>query len=409
LIYNNTIAGISGAFNTGGNILVNGGSGNICRNNLGYDIAGTFSVTCSTTSSNGEESSDPFVNYATGNLHLSTGIAGTTIATPYDTDMDGVTRGGDGTWDRGAYEYGGADFTPAAFSFTDNVNVPVNTVIYSDSIEVADIDDDTSIDISGAGCEYQVNGTGGWLTSGDNVVLGNTVALRVPSAPTYSTDRACTLTLGESVSDTWHATTIAAAAVDYVPIPPRMRAHLRQSPTGYTPPADPGYVGHIAPTAAQSISESPYSNNGWNSPEFIYSSGEASITAATFGTGDLSYVLKGYSFNFSAIPDGATIDGVEVIINARHGSDALPVTISLAQLLDTSRVKVGTNQYSSPQTLTTSAADYTVGGAADLWGNALTPAWVKDADFGVALGFTAGGNKAKVYVDSVTMKVWYTP
>jgi hypothetical protein len=116
LVYNNTIAGISGSVNTGGNILVNGGSGNICRNNLGYDIAGTFSVTCSTTSSNGEESSDPFVNYASGNLHLSAGIAGTTIASPYDTDMDGVTRGGDGTWDRGAYEYGASVSAPVLTS-----------------------------------------------------------------------------------------------------------------------------------------------------------------------------------------------------------------------------------------------------------------------------------------------------
>jgi hypothetical protein len=317
----------------------------------------------------------------------------------------------------GAYEESLVDTTPDAFSFTDNVNVgiyPATQWVYSDSIEVADIDDDTSIDISGASCEYQVNGTGGWLTSGDNVVLGNTVALRVPPAPTYSTPRACTLTLGDTMSDTWYATTIAAAAVNYVPIPPRMRAHLRQRATFNPPdpPADPGSVGHIAPTAAQSVSESPYSNNGWTSPESIYSAGEASITAATFDAGDLSYVLKGYGFNFSAIPDGATIDGVEVIINARHGNDVSPVNISLAQLLNVSRAKVGDNQYSSPQTLTTSAAEYVVGGAADTWGNSLTTSWVKDADFGVALGFTAGGSgnsNNKVYVDSVTMKVWYTP
>ena len=30
---------------------------------------------------------------------------GTSLASPYDVDMDGVTRGGDGVWDIGAYEY----------------------------------------------------------------------------------------------------------------------------------------------------------------------------------------------------------------------------------------------------------------------------------------------------------------
>jgi hypothetical protein len=307
----------------------------------------------------------------------------------------------------------GVDTTPAAFTFTDNVNVPISTMIYSGNMNpaVSAIDNDCSITISGTGCEYRVNG-GSWLTSGDNVVLNDNVALRRMSDANYSTDRTCELILGGTVSDVWHVTTIAAAAVDYAPVPPRLRGHLRQraasNPPG--PPADLGYVGHIAPTAAQSISESPYSNNGWTSPEFIYSAGEASITSGTFDAGDLSYILKGYGFNFSAIPDGATIDGVEVIINARYGTAV--VNISLAQLLNTSRAKVGDNKYSSPQALTTSAAGYTVGGAADKWGNALTPAWVKDADFGVALGFTAGGSgnsNNKVYVDSVTMKVWYTP
>jgi len=124
---------------------------------------------------------------------------------------------------------------------------PTLGVATATSISVTGIDNDTDISISGADCKYQVNGAGDWLTSGDNVILNDNVALRVLSSPNYSTDKACTLTLGGVISDTWHVTTIAAQQVDYIPIPPRMRAHLRQSPTGYTPPADPGYVGHVPP------------------------------------------------------------------------------------------------------------------------------------------------------------------
>jgi len=108
LIYNNTIAGIHDG-SASANILVNGGTGNEVRNTIWYDCIGTPSATPN-TSSNGEESTSPFINYAGLNFHLTAALAGTSISTPYDADMDGVTRGADGTFDRGAFEYqaGGA-------------------------------------------------------------------------------------------------------------------------------------------------------------------------------------------------------------------------------------------------------------------------------------------------------------
>lgn len=104
-VYNNTIAGIEGG-SVGANILINGGSGNEVRNTLWYDCVNTPSASPN-TSNNGEQGSNPFVNYAGGNLHLSAGIAGTSLSSPYNTDMDGAARGGDGTFDRGAFEFQG--------------------------------------------------------------------------------------------------------------------------------------------------------------------------------------------------------------------------------------------------------------------------------------------------------------
>jgi hypothetical protein len=108
LIYNNTIVGsVSGSFGNPPNILVNGGSGNVCRNNLWYSVTGTPSATCSTQTNNGEESTSPFVNHGSRDFHLSAALAGVSTGSPTDnaTDIDGVTRGGDGTFDRGAFEY----------------------------------------------------------------------------------------------------------------------------------------------------------------------------------------------------------------------------------------------------------------------------------------------------------------
>lgn len=102
-IYNNTIVGIQGAF-TEAIILINGGSGNEVRNTIWYDCYGSPSANPN-TSNNSEEASDPFVNYAGGNFHLAAALSGTSLSSPYNADMDGVTRGSDGTFDRGAFEF----------------------------------------------------------------------------------------------------------------------------------------------------------------------------------------------------------------------------------------------------------------------------------------------------------------
>ena len=59
-------------------------------------------------------SGDPYVGAASGNLRLkAASAAGMTLSAPWNCDMDNKTRGGDGLWDRGAFEFGGtANPTP---------------------------------------------------------------------------------------------------------------------------------------------------------------------------------------------------------------------------------------------------------------------------------------------------------
>jgi hypothetical protein len=84
-----------------------GGSGNIVRNNLFYNC-GSTSIVANTSSNNATAGSDPFVDYANRDFRLSgPTTGGYSLSSPYDVDPAGVTRGVDGTWDLGAYEYGG--------------------------------------------------------------------------------------------------------------------------------------------------------------------------------------------------------------------------------------------------------------------------------------------------------------
>jgi hypothetical protein len=53
---------------------------------------------------------NPFVNLPGGNFRLSSGTsAGLPLSSMYSNDVDGKIRGSDGTWDRGAFEFGGSE------------------------------------------------------------------------------------------------------------------------------------------------------------------------------------------------------------------------------------------------------------------------------------------------------------
>ena len=164
------------------------------------------------------------------------------------------------------------------------------------------------------------------------------------------------------------------------------------------------------PTASADASETPYDNTDgtWQSVANIYGAGSTSIVSNNWDSGELSHILKAYTFDFSAIPTGATIDSVtcRVVCSTTAGAT---MNITLIQLLNVSQAKVGTNLASTPRAITPQAgATLIFGDGANLWGNALTDTWVKDADFGVAIGVTSGTNNADVLIDSVELIIYYT-
>lgn len=126
-IYNNTIVGIQDGPSDIG--FADTGTGNQAFNNIWYQSAGTGcdSATPSVCNNNaviasGAQFVNPLLTYpATGfDFHLASATAaGTTLSAPYNVDMDGTTRGVDGNWDLGAYEFNanaGAPSPPSPFA-----------------------------------------------------------------------------------------------------------------------------------------------------------------------------------------------------------------------------------------------------------------------------------------------------
>ncbi len=100
------------------------------------------------------------------------------------------------------------DTTPDAFSFLDQVDVPVNTLRVSDAITVLGIDNPATITVSGG--EYSVNG-GAFTTVAGVVNSGDTVLVQHTSSASPATSTNTTLTIG-GLSDIFTSTTVVIDA-----------------------------------------------------------------------------------------------------------------------------------------------------------------------------------------------------
>lgn len=118
-VYNETVVGNTG-FNAGFNLGGGGGAGgNVVRNSLfisnshvGFEGVGTITHNGYSSGASGGTNAQTgmttaiFVNRSQCDLRLVSGTtAGFTLSAPYNTDMLGSTRGTDGVWDRGAFEF----------------------------------------------------------------------------------------------------------------------------------------------------------------------------------------------------------------------------------------------------------------------------------------------------------------
>lgn len=164
-------------------------------------------------------------------------------------------------------------------------------------------------------------------------------------------------------------------------------------------------TGPIFPSAASSAAEAPWSGADWINQSNITSC-DGSSAECTSG-GGRSYVLYAQSFDFSGLPDGATIDGVEFTLLWLSGAGL--VTCTLIQLTDTDGPghRVGTNQAGVGMIVPITWTAATVGSSIDTWGCALTTAWLKDPDFSIGIGGFLSGLDT-FYIDCVNITIYYT-
>jgi hypothetical protein len=166
-------------------------------------------------------------------------------------------------------------------------------------------------------------------------------------------------------------------------------------------------TGAKLPSTGTSIAEDIYNDVDWLNQSWIIACDSISSTCQLASSGNYSYILYAKEFDFSVIPDDATISGVICTINV-YASVASSIVGYVAQLTNNLGAREGTNQFSPPVDISDTATDIVKGSSSDLWGCVLTPAWVKDKDFGVGFSFVTNYNTRTVYVDCVKLEVYYT-
>lgn len=143
----------------------------------------------------------------------------------------------------------------------------------------------------------------------------------------------------------------------------------------------------------------------WVNPSLIYANDGSGATSSKFSS-LFTYYIKATGFGFS-IPDGATIDGIEMVMRRQ----SLPSTANDTKV---NIIKGGTISTTNLASATSWGASYnskTYGGPTELWGETWTASDINSANFGVACAsqntaFSKGGHVN--YIDNITITVYYT-
>ena len=178
---------------------------------------------------------------------------------------------------------------------------------------------------------------------------------------------------------------------------------------GGTPPVN---TGPLSPSAHTPVTSGSGDNNGYQtSPTSAFVNDSVFAVDTNSGTNNNTSCTSNrkdrhifYNYDFSSIPSGATITGIEVRLDGRvdstSGAPKFCVQISSDGGASWTAAK-------STSTLTTSEATYLLGGAADLWGRT----WSSSdfTNFRVRITNVASSTSRDFSLDWAAVQVTYTP
>jgi hypothetical protein len=173
----------------------------------------------------------------------------------------------------------------------------------------------------------------------------------------------------------------------------------------------PTSTGLLNPSANAAVTSNAGDNNGFQtSPNNAQAndglfavdtnSGTNTNTSCT-NTGKDKHIYRDYNIS---LPGGATINGIEVRLDAR--ADSTTGAPKMCIELSWNGGSTWTAAKTTP-TLTTSEASYTLGGAADTWGRAWSTGEFSNANFRVRVTNVASNSSRDFSLDWVAVNIHY--
>ncbi len=147
-------------------------------------------------------------------------------------------------------------------------------------------------------------------------------------------------------------------------------------------------------------------NNGWTNPGNAYAS-DNNRTVANSGNDEVEY----YGFDFSAIPAGATINGIEVLIEGYQEGGGTPRQADISLSWNggsnfTTGAGTGVKTTNMPGTTAGAEALRTFGGPADTWNRTWSAS--DFTNFRVLVDANLGSNGSDLLIDQIRVRVTYT-
>jgi hypothetical protein len=185
------------------------------------------------------------------------------------------------------------------------------------------------------------------------------------------------------------------------------------TPTPTNTPAPPTSTGYLSPSANAAVTSSSGDNNGFETtPANAYADDTAVAVDTNSGTNNQTSCTSSrkdrhvyYNYNVS-VPGGATINGIEVRLDARadstSGTPRFCVQLSWDGGVTWTTAKTSAN-------LTTTEATYILGGPADTWGRLWATGELSNTNFRVRIVSIAASTARDFYLDYIAVNVYYTP
>lgn len=167
-------------------------------------------------------------------------------------------------------------------------------------------------------------------------------------------------------------------------------------------------------TAVTGTVSSTTGSSGWTSPNNISTSNGVYATSASISNSAVTGFIHALGNGFS-VPSGASIDGVELTIEAKNALSGNGFQLRVANSEARMVYAAGDISDLPPSGISsqvwTSTADQTktFGSSTNTWGAALTPTIVNDSSFGFRCRFFNINGSAQIFsIDRISITVYYT-